>query len=240
MRERKCVAAFGAHIGDLELSFGGVAAKCAADGNRVVFVHMTAGERGHPSLPPEKYKEQKVREGAESARKLGVEFRLMPYSDGELECGREEALAVCRAIRELKPDAVVTHWKGSYHRDHAKVHEIVKEAVFFASLPGFGDLPRHSVRALYFCENWEDPKGFEPKVYADFSDSFDAWVEAIMVHEFVRGRGLPSDYPYADYYKALARLRGIEAGFEYAEAFMLDEDWGKGRLRLDRFPWPQP
>lgn len=233
----KCIVAFGAHIGDLELMFGGVAAKCASEGNRVVFVHMTAGERGHPSLSPEKYKEQKIMEGKESARMLGAEFRLMPYADGELECSKEVKLAVCDEIRRLKPDAIFTHWKGSYHRDHLSVYEIVKEAIFYASLPGFrSELQKHSVPALYFCENWEDPKGFEPRVYVDFSDHFDTWVESIMIHEFVRGRGLPSDYPYADYYKALARIRGIEAGFKYAEAFMHEEDWGAGRQRLRHFP----
>lgn len=50
---KKCIVAFGAHIGDMELAFGGVAAKCSSEGHRVVFAHLTAGERGHPSLPPD-------------------------------------------------------------------------------------------------------------------------------------------------------------------------------------------
>lgn len=231
-----CIIAFGAHIGDMELTFGGVAAKYASEGHRVILVHLTAGEKGHPSLSPAKYREQKVREGLESARKLGTEFRVLPYKDGELEDSMEAKLAVCDIIRELKPQIVVTHWKGSYHKDHSNTYNIVKDALFYSSLPGFErSLPPHYGGSLYFCENWEDPVDFKPKAYVDFSDCFDRWVESILVHEFVRGRGLPSDYPYADYYRALARIRGIEAGFKYAEAFMPNEDWGMGRQRLKYF-----
>jgi len=164
---------------------------------------------------------------------LGAEFRVLPYKDGELEADREAKLAVCDIIRELRPQVVVTHWKGSYHRDHSNAHEIVKDAIYFASLPGLErGLPQHYVGSLYFYENWEDPLDFKPKIYVDFSDHFDRWCEAILVHEFIRGRGLPSDYPYADYYRALARIRGIEAGFKYAQAFMANEDWTGGRQRL--------
>ncbi|MGQ9514032.1 MAG: PIG-L deacetylase family protein [Thermoproteota archaeon] len=234
--DKKCIVAFGAHIGDMELTFGGVAVKCASEGHRVVLVHLTAGERGHPFLSPEKYREQKIKEGLESARKIGAEFRVLQYTDGELESDKETKLIICDLIRELKPDIVVTHWKGSYHRDHNRTHEIVKDAIFFASLSGLDrSCPQHSVSATYFCENWEDPIDFKPKVYVDISDHYESWVESIMVHEFVRGRDLPSDYPYADYYMALARIRGIEAGFRYAEAFMPNEYWTGGRQRLKRF-----
>jgi len=233
---KKCIIAFGAHIGDMELAFGGVAAKCSSEGHRVVFVHLTAGERGHPSLPPDEYREQKISEGMRSARILGAEFRVLPYSDGELEDDKEVKLVVCDIIRELKPQIVVTHWKGSYHKDHSNAYNIVKDAIFYSSLPGFGrSLPQHYVGSLYFCENWEDPLDFKPKTYVDFSDYFDRWNESILIHEFVRGRGLSSDYPYADYYAALARIRGIEAGFKYAEAFMPNDDWGAGRQRLKSF-----
>jgi len=232
-----CIVAIGAHIGDMELTFGGVAAKYAFEGHRVVLVHLTAGERGHPSLPPSQYEGQKAREGRESAQKLGAEFRVLPYRDGELEDDKEVKLAVCDILRELKPRIVVTHWKGSYHRDHANAYNIVKDAIYYASLPGLErGLPQHQVGSLYFCENWEDPLGFMPKTYVDFSDHFDRWVESILVHEFVRGRGLPSDYPYADYYRALARIRGIEAGYKFAEAFMPNEEWGGGRQRIKYFP----
>ena len=234
---KRCLVAFGAHIGDMELTFGGVAVKYSSEGNRVVFVHLTAGERGHPSLPPKEYREQKVAEGEESARLMGSEFRVLLYSDGELEADEGAKLAVCDVIREVKPQIVVTHWGGSYHKDHSATTAIVKDAIFYASLPGFGsDLPRHSVGSLYFAENWEDPLEFRAQSYVDFSEYYERWVEAILAQEFIRGRGLPSDYPYADYYRALARIRGIESGVKYAEAFMQSQDWGAGRQRLKLFP----
>ena len=38
-------------------------------------------------------------------------------------------------------------------------------------------------------------------------------------YAFVRGE--TSSFPYLDYYKALAVIRGAESGFRYAESFMI-------------------
>jgi len=32
-------------------------------------------------------------------------------------------------------------------------------------------------------------------------------------------------FPYVEYYKSLARLRGIESGFKYAQCFMTNENF---------------
>ena len=56
----------GAHAGDGEVMAGPVVAQHAADGGRATLLHLTLGERGHPSLPGAEYGPQK-REEAQAA-----------------------------------------------------------------------------------------------------------------------------------------------------------------------------
>ncbi|HVO12649.1 MAG TPA: hypothetical protein VMX54_18030 [Vicinamibacteria bacterium] len=58
------------------------------------------------------------------------------------------------------------------------------------------------------------------------------WKAAVSTYEFVRG-GI-SSFPYLDYYEALARVRGAEAGRRFAMALDVDPA-GKKRV-LDLLP----
>jgi LmbE family N-acetylglucosaminyl deacetylase len=114
---------------------------------------------------------------------------------------------------------VITHWRTSIHKDHARTHEIVSDALLLASLEGTrSEQPPHrGVRGVYYAENWEDPEGFEPYLYVDISEEIEAWKKCVTQYQFIRG-GI-SDFPYLDYYTALARVRGAESRRRQAVAF---------------------
>jgi hypothetical protein len=84
------------------------------------------------------------------------------------------------------------------------------------------------VRELYFGENCEDLDGFGPSVYFDITQVFDRWLDALACYELFRrsvvGQGELRDpssgIPYSSYYRSMARVRGLESGFAYAQAFM--------------------
>lgn len=81
-------------------------------------------------------------------------------------------------------------------------------------------LPRHrGLRSLAYAENWEDRDGFQPYLYVDVSEDLPRWKAAVTAYEFVRGGVSP--FPYLEYYEALARVRGAEAGRRYAVALDL-------------------
>lgn len=208
----------GAHAGDAEVMAGPVVAQHVADGGTATLLHLTAGERGHPSLPGREYGLQKRKEAQAAAAVLGAGVRLLDYPDGELLASQEAKRAVAQIIADEQPDVVITHGAGSFHRDHAACHEIAWEAVFFAGLadmwPG---RPRHLVRAVYFAENWEDNRDFAADLYIDTSRGHAAWLEALRCYELFRG-GL-STFPYIRYYEALAVVRGAESGTRHAKAF---------------------
>lgn len=232
--QRRTVLAIGAHAGDMELTTGAVLAKQAKLGDRVVLLHLTLGEGGNPKLSPRLYGEQKRREAIAAAKTLGAEVMFGPYKDGELPDDEAARRWVADAIRQVKPTHIFTHWRESIHKDHSTTHAVVKDAVLLASLEGVVTLhPRHrGVRAVWYAENWEDPEAFQRYIYVDVSGNLDQWKEAVSQYEFVRG-GI-SSYPYLEYYQALARVRGAEAGKRFAVAFDI-EPYGKKRV-LDALP----
>ena len=228
----KKILVVGAHVGDAELMAGGIMIKHAKAGNEVTIAHVSKGERGHPSLSPKQYATQKEREALESAKLMGVKVIFMPYEDALIPNNEEARLKLAEEIRKIKPTTVITHWVGSYHKDHENTSRIVKDAIFLASMH---DLPiegePYSVSKLYFAENWEDPLNFVPEVYVDISEVFEEYKKAIEVHEFATGKFW--GFNYIDYYTSLARIRGIEVRTRYAQALMPDKSWASYRVKVE-------
>lgn len=213
------ILAIGAHVGDGELTCGGLLASCAAAGGHIATLALTAGEKGAPKgRTPEDYREQKVSEAHAFARMLGGTAYVLDYPDGDLPFNDEVRFSVCDLIRREKPDIILTHHEKSMHRDHVCCNKIVKDAWFLASQPGFvRDEPAHFA-PLRFAENWEDGGDFHPFEYIEVTEEgYALWHEAVQTHWFVTGS---TGFPYLEYYSHLKRLRGIEARKTYAEAFM--------------------
>ncbi|BFH70437.1 MAG: PIG-L family deacetylase [Paenibacillus dendritiformis] len=225
MNEQKMtILAIGGHVGDMELTAGGVLASHSLKGDRIVTLALTAGERGVPAgRDMAEYREQKVNEAKAFAEMLGGEAIVFDTPDGELQDNEENRLKVCDVIRRVRPNIIITHFKNSMHKDHMTTHRIVNDARFFAGLPSFQrELPAFFASKLYYAENWEDAVDYKPYVYVDFSqEAYDLWVKAVSLHWFVTGS---ASFPYLEYYKHLARVRGIEARKEYAETFMIPEE----------------
>ncbi|MCX6134979.1 MAG: PIG-L family deacetylase [Ignavibacteriales bacterium] len=219
---RKTILAIGAHCGDMEVTCGAVLAKHSKLGDQVAILHLTLGEGGNPKMSPQAYGEQKRNEAMAAANVMGAEAIFAPYRDGELPNTEEARLHVADVIRRVRPTHIITHWRTSIHKDHAATHSIVNDAVLLASLEGVVTIhPRHrGIQAIYYTENWEDPENFKPYLYVDISAELETWKEAVIQYQFIQG-GI-SSFPYLDYYDALARVRGAEAGKRYAVAFDID------------------
>jgi N-acetylglucosamine malate deacetylase 1 len=219
---KKTILAIGAHCGDVEVTCGAVLAKHSKLGDRIAILHLTLGEGGNPKMSPQEYGEQKRREAMAAAKVIVAEAIFAPYKDGELPDTEDARRYVADIIRQVKPTHIITHWRTSIHKDHAAAHAIVNDAVLLASLEGVvTSHPRHrGIQAIYYTENWEDPENFRPYLYVDVSDELETWKQAVTQYQFIKG-GI-SSFPYLDYYEALARVRGAEAGKRYAVAFDID------------------
>lgn len=220
------ILAIGAHIGDMELTCGGVLASHALQGDKIITVALTAGEKGNPpDKSVEEYRLQKIAEAEGFAKALGGESVVLDIPDGLLRPDEETIWKVCDLIRSFCPDVIITHWRESVHKDHANTHQIVSEARYYAGNAGFiRDLPAHGCPKLYYAENWEDAREFHPYLYVDISKGYALWREEIAKHWFVTNS---KDYRYLDYYDALSICRGCESGFGRAQAFMVREQFAK-------------
>lgn len=232
----------GAHAGDAENMAAAAVLKHTRAGFSATIVHLTLGEAGHPRMPAEEYTEQRKREVAESARLMGAEAVWLPYPDGLLPVNEEVKFQVADLIRQVKPAVILTHWKGSFHKDHRAAYDIVADAQFYAALPAIERkgadgqvLPAHFASVLY-CENWEDMEGYRADIYLDVSDVWEAYLEVLRSHEFIRG-GI-STFRYLDYYSALGVTRGCLGGMSRAVTLMVaDGSWTE---RLDILPGLEP
>lgn len=218
---KRIVLAVGAHAGDMEITAGAVLAKHSRLGDKVTLLHLTLGEEGNPRLSSEDYGKQKRQEALAAAAALGADVFFGPYFDGQLPDTETSRLFVAEIIRQVKPTHLITHWKNSFHKDHSITHAVVMDAVLMAALPGVKtESPNHrGIRGIYFAENWEDEEGFEPYLLVDVSEDLATWEKAVQEYEFIRG-GI-SSFAYLEYYKALARVRGLRHGFSAAVAFDL-------------------
>jgi LmbE family N-acetylglucosaminyl deacetylase len=214
-----CIMVIGAHAADAEIMGGATVLKHVDAGWRAVMVHMTPGEKGHPALSPEEYKKIKDVEAENAARLLGATSVMMPWPDGELPVNEEVQMAIADVIREHRPTVILTHWNGSFHRDHNNTYTNVLASLFFAGLKTFvREFPPHHPEKIYFAENWEDVEHFRPEVYLDTTDVFDRYIEAIHAYSLFRKEVVP--FRYEQWYRGASQMRGAEAGFEQAVALM--------------------
>ena len=225
--EARRLLVVGAHAFDAEVIAGPLAFVAAAGGAEVTFLHLTMGEQGHRCLAPPLYSKQKEMEAGKAAGRLGICWRGLSLPDAFLPNDDVTALAVAQVIRELKPEVVITHWQGSWHKDHLAASNITRTAIFYAALPTLdSSMPAFSPSLLLFGENWEDDEGFVPTHLVDVTEGFAGWREAALEYELARGL---SSFPYMDYYSSLYRLRGCLRGSTYAQAFMTTSNsWNAG------------
>jgi len=226
------ILAFSAHTGDIEITAGGTILKNAKEGGRCLILHMfkPSGKWARPpGISIEEYAETRFNQALEASRKLNAEVNFLGCVEGAPYDSEDVKLKMYRALLEFKPDVVLMHWKGSYHPDHLACHLLAIQAFErFTREQGEGDEQSRLV-GLYYPENWEDPQGFQPEVYIDVSSVFEEYVDVIKTYDFTSGRY--SGFNYVDYYSCLKRIRGLEVGFQYAEAFMTFGDWGIKRIK---------
>jgi len=223
------ILAIAAHPGDTLFTMGAAVAQHVHDGGRGVFLSLSLGERGHRTLSPEAYGALQRKASENAAKILGAETAFLTYPDAEIPLSEEASRAVCDQIRQFKPEIIVTHWSGSWHKDHQNCHATVRDAIFYAGLSALaGKLPPHYVGKLYYAENWEDMANFHPDTYLDISAVYDKWLEAC--GEFPMWRG-ETGFRYNDYYRSLAVMRGCQAGFQYAVALMSSPEQREQRVR---------
>ena len=215
------ILAVGAHPDDIEFGCGGVLVKEAARGAEITLCVCSRGESGTNGTPDERAGEAKA-----AADLLGATLTFIELGgDCQIEASPKNALAIAHQIRATKANVLLAPVASpNQHPDHAAVGHICRDAARLARYGGIvalGDLPPHSITHLfgYAVTPGAAPASDRPAIRVDISAHFDRWVELMECHRTqLRTRR------YIELQTARARLLGIEAGVESAQALFVTDD----------------
>jgi LmbE family N-acetylglucosaminyl deacetylase len=154
-----------AHPDDESFCGVGLAARCLAEGTRVVLVTATRGEEGKVGEPPlcsrEQLPERREKELRNAAAAAGIEHvHLLGYRDKQLADADPETVRgqLVAELRRYRPQVVLTFDPNGFNRhpDHVAVSRFTSDAIAAAAdprwLPDTG--PAHVVARLL----WTTPR----------------------------------------------------------------------------------
>ena len=123
-----------------------------------------------------------------------------------------------KIINKVKPDAIFTHHRFCTNIDHQYCHEasvVASRPSVNTHIPGFcGEIPSST--------GYLKPTQWEPNFYVNISeDDIKAKIKAMQTFkEEARSDPHPRS---PEVLKSLAKVRGSESGFNYAECFMIQK-----------------
>jgi LmbE family N-acetylglucosaminyl deacetylase len=191
-----------AHTDD-EQACSGTIAKATQAGVAVHHVIFSACEESVPAGFPIDVLRG---EAQSSARVLGIQeenLRILNYRVRYFPTFRQEILEDLIKIRnEIKPDLVLLPSRSDIHQDHKTICEEGIRAFKFSSILGY-ELPMNHF-------------GFSNQCYVSLDQALmDIKIQAIKCYKSQEFR----TYMTEAHFESLAKLRGTQAGFDYAEAF---------------------
>ncbi len=211
-----------AHPDDAEFTMAGTVAAWTKAGCRVTYVVCTDGNAGshEPGMTREKLAEIRRSEQRAACSILGVsEVVFLGYDDGELQPTMELRRDLVRAIRQYKPEVVLTGdptalFSGDYyinHPDHRAAAQAALDAVAPASempllWPELG--APHRVRRVYVSGNEQ------ANVWIDLTDTIEQKIAALKQHASQMG-----DWDPTEMIKEWSAETGQEKDLAYAEKY---------------------
>jgi len=210
------------HPDDELLGCGGTLLRRVAEGGTVAWLLMTAitKEAGWEveKIQQRSLEIERVREGLQVAPH---HLYALGFPTAELDRIPMNTLVkkISEVFTDFRPDEVLLPYPGDVHSDHRVTFEAASACTKWFRYP--------SVKRVLAYETPSetdfgiDPRdsGFKPNVFVDIGGQFEQKIELMKIYE-----SEISEFPFPRSEKtlrALAQLRGSQAGFEAAEAFSL-------------------
>jgi LmbE family N-acetylglucosaminyl deacetylase len=208
--------AFGAHPDDIEFGCGGIIAAETRAGRAAHLVVCSRGEAATHGTPAER-----TAEAEKSAALLGARLEWLELEgDAHLEIRTAHALKLASVIRRLQPGLVLApSLVENQHPDHARLGRLVRDAARLARYGGVEELRRQPLHAIdqlfYYAVTPEaEPRDLTPVlINLSAPEILDTWTRAMQAHSSQMGVR-----KYVELQLTRARLLGLRAGVEYAQA----------------------
>ena len=210
------------HPDDEVLGCGGTIKKYADAGEEVYLCIVTRNFSPEWTDELQKEREKEV----ENVRKiLGIKkvfFLNLPNTKLDTIPQKEINDAILKCIKEVGAEVLYIPYYGDVHKDH----RLIFEAAMVAARPKVG----YTVKKILCYEVISETDWafhyfkdvFSPNVYVDISKTLNEKIKAILCYKME----MTKEYYSFDTegVKVLARKRGIDAGINLAEAFVLVRD----------------
>ncbi len=209
-----------AHPDDEVLGAGGTILKHVKNGDHVSILILSDGEASRGATVTQIKK--RIDQAKKAAKILGAKkviLEILPDNQFDSVPLLEIVKIVERVINKIKPSIIYTHFGEDLNIDH----RLTFQAVLTACRPQ----PKFFVKKILAFEvlsstEWQEKKKkslFCPTHYSDISSFIGQKLKALEVYaDELR----PYPHPRSkEGVKILARYRGLEAGYKYAEAFQI-------------------
>jgi LmbE family N-acetylglucosaminyl deacetylase len=203
MNHKLKIIVAGGHPGDPEYACGGTIAKFTEQGHEVVLLYLNDGAWPPTSAPT------RMAEAKHACEILKARPVYANQENGNAIVDRAHYESFASILQAEAPDAVFTHWMIDNHRDHRAIATLCFDA-WHSSKRKF---------ALYYFEvsDGEDTLQFSPNRYSDITKFEHTKKAACYAHA--------SQTPdrYYTMQDRVAVFRGLESGYERAEAFVYQQ-----------------
>lgn len=210
------VVVAGGHPGDPEYGCGGTIAEFTSLGHDVTLLYLNRGEKGCAGKSASECAATRTSEAQRACRILRAQPRFADQIDGEAIVDAAHYGQFRSILEAEKPDLILTQWPVDNHRDHRALSNLVYDAW----------LTTGKTSGLYYYEvsDGEDTMLFSPSDYVDITHTEARKRAACYAH------ASQSPDRYYALQSQVARFRGVESGYEQAEAFLRHPESRTGLL----------
>jgi LmbE family N-acetylglucosaminyl deacetylase len=204
---KKKIIIAGGHPDDPETGAGGVAALWASQGHEVLLVYLTTGEAGIDGTAAEKAAAIRKVEAQKANEILGTKPFFLGQIDGDSFVNNDWNKKIADFLKQQNADLILTHWPVDTHRDHRNCSMLFYDAWLFTG--------RREAFYYYEVMTGGQTQNFHPTNYVDISSVHKKKHEACFIH-----RSQKIEENYANDHGRMEVFRGMEGGYDFAEAFV--------------------
>jgi LmbE family N-acetylglucosaminyl deacetylase len=194
------VLAIGAHADDVEIGAGGTVMRLLAERPAAHVKWVVASGAGTPREDEARASACELLAGAGEACVSVWDFRdgFLPFAAGVKERFEDE-------LKDFHPHLILTHGRDDRHQDHRLLSDLT-----------WNTFRNGALIAEYEVPKWDGDLG-QPNAFVRLDDRTVDRKVALLERHFRSQAGRP--WFGGDTFRALARLRGVECGAPWAEAF---------------------
>ncbi|MCD6317525.1 PIG-L family deacetylase [Candidatus Aerophobetes bacterium] len=224
--KRLTVLAVGAHPDDIEIGCAGTLARYVQEGHKVYISIVCRGNAGTKHLSAGEIVKIRADEAKKAAQIIGAELIMLGFGDGEVFHNKEYLTVFIDLVRKTRPDVIITHppEEENFHNDHFITRQLIIDASIWATHKNL-DMktkypPTEVIPSLFFFDQYVSGFAKRPTHYVDITSTMDIKKRALLEHksqmEFLKEL---FKMDFSEYVELIARLRGLQCGVQYAEAF---------------------